>query len=241
IATVYRPYVGILLMVGQGLAWSATVKLPPTAAGKITRVAIFTLMAPVVLHFGVQEMQATYGENVDLEWAIEQYNVFHESAVQQGPGRGSEYAIPLTANSPAEAIVQLPLRILLLLLSPIPLFPGSIARMATYPEMWFIYLFVVPRFSTGIREAWQKNRAALVAILLVLSPLVVSYALKTAVSGEAIRMRSQFMAVLLIFAGIGHAVYARRKKERKSAKRINTPAARYARATSEAERDQAGT
>jgi glucan phosphoethanolaminetransferase (alkaline phosphatase superfamily) len=87
--------------------------------------------------------------------------------------------------------------------------------MATYPEMWFIYIWVVPRFGAGVREAWRKNRAALISILLVVTPLIVSYALKTAVSGEAIRMRSQFVPILLIFAGIGHAVYERRKAARK--------------------------
>ncbi|MFW5868743.1 MAG: hypothetical protein ACOCX2_13050, partial [Armatimonadota bacterium] len=126
------------------------------------------------------------------------------------------------------------------LLSPIPLFPGTLRRVLVYPEMWFFYVFIVPRFVAGVREAWQKNRSALITILLVLTPLIVSYALKTAVSGEAIRMRSQFMSLLLIFAGIGHAVYQRRKAEAKASKRMDTPAGRYV-ATQSPERDQAGT
>jgi glucan phosphoethanolaminetransferase (alkaline phosphatase superfamily) len=87
--------------------------------------------------------------------------------------------------------------------------------MLVYPEMWFVYLFIVPRFGVGVREAWRKNRSALLAILLIVAPIIMSYALKTAVSGEAIRMRSQFMPILLIFAGVGHAVIARRRAERK--------------------------
>ncbi len=98
----------------------------------------------------------------------------------------------------------------------------------------------MPRFIAGFREAWQKNRSALATILLVLAPLIVAYALKTSVSGEAIRMRSQFMAVLLIFAGIGYAVYERRKTERRRSKRLDTPAGRYVEAESATERE-AGT
>ncbi len=49
----------------------------------------------------------------------------------------------------------------------------------------------------GFREVWRKNR---------LAPVVVGYTLRTSVTGEVFGMYSQFMAVLLIFAGIGHAV-----------------------------------
>lgn len=241
LAVVYRPYVGILLVVGQGLAWAATVRLPPTALGKVTRVAMFVVVAPVVLHVGVKEMQDTYGEDLNLEWAVESYMSFRQSGIDRGGVKGSEYAIPLTADTPRQAILQLPLRVLLLLLSPIPLFPGTVVRLASYPEMWFVYVFVVPRFVAGFREAWLKNRAALVTILLVLAPLIVSYALKTAVSGEAIRMRSQFMSLLLIFAGVGHAVYERRRAQRKRERRIDTPAGRYVEAQSAAGREKAGT
>lgn len=235
IAIVYRPYVGILLVVGQGLAWAATVKLPPTQVGRIARVGIFATMAPVVIYLGVQEMQNTYGEGLNLEWAVEQYGVFRESGQELGGVKGSEYAIPLTASTPTQAILQLPLRILLLLLSPIPLFPGTLRRLMSYPEMWFLYIWVVPRFVAGFREAWRKNRPALLTILVTVLPLIVSYALKTAVSGEAIRMRIQFMPLLLIFAGIGHAVYQRRLAERRAANRHQTPAERYVEAQSETE------
>jgi hypothetical protein len=215
LAVVYRAYVGILLVVGQGLAWAYSLRLPRTALGRMTRVTLFVLIAPIALYFGVQEMQATYGENMNLQWAVDQFMSFRASGIARGGVKGSEYAIPITASTPTQAIIQLPLRILLVLLSPIPLFPGTLRRMLTYPEMWFIYLFVVPRFAAGVKEAWQKNRPALMAILLAVTPLIVSYALKTSVSGEAIRMRSQFVPILLIFAGIGHAVYERRKRQAK--------------------------
>lgn len=233
LAIVYRPYVGILLVVGQGLAWGATVKLPPTALGKVTRVAMFVVMTPVVLQIGIREMQETYGEGMNLEWAVDQYMSFRQSGIDLGDTKGSEYEIPLTADSPTEAILQLPIRVLLLLLTPIPIFPGPLRKMFVFPEMWFIYLFVVPRFVAGFQEAWRKNRLALVTILLILAPLVVSYALKTAVSGEAIRMRSQFLPLLLIFAGIGHAVYQQRQKERRRGRSSLTPAGRYAEVVSE--------
>ncbi len=215
VAVVYRPYVGILLMVGQGLAVAYSLRLPQTTFGRMARVALFALMAPVVLYFGVQEMKSTYGEEMGLQWAVDSSTAFRDRGLAGGI-RGSEYAIPLNASTPTQAIIQLPLRVLLLILSPIPFFPGTLRRMLVYPEMWFVYFYVVPRFAAGVGEVWRKNRPVLFAILLTIAPIIVSYALKTAVSGEAIRMRSQFMPILLIFAGIGHAVVLRRRAERKS-------------------------
>jgi hypothetical protein len=221
----YRPYVGILLLVGQGLAWAYSVRLPRTPLGTMSRVAMFVAIAPIAIYFGVQEMKSTYGEEFGLEWAVDSYNMFRETGIASGRIEGSEYEIPLTADTPAEAIIQLPIRILLLLLTPIPLFPGTFRKLLTYPEMWFIYLYVIPRFAAGVKEAWHKNRAALLTIMLALAPMIVAYALKTAVSGEAIRMRSQFMPLLLIFAGIGHAVRERRKAtEAQRAARRRAPA-----------------
>lgn len=213
VALFYRPYVGILLIAGQGLAWAYTLRLPQTTLGKLTRVLIFALMAPIAVYFGVKEMQDTYGEGMNLEWANDQFNSFREAGQAVGGVQGSEYEIPLTASSPTMAIVQLPIRILLLLLTPIPIFPGTLIRMMMFPEMWFIYLWVVPRFAKGVREAWRKNPQALMAILLMVGPVITAYALKTSVSGEAARMRVQFLPELLIFAGIGHAVIKRERLE----------------------------
>lgn len=210
VALLYRPYVGMLLVAGQGLAWVYTLRLPKTTLGKMTRVLVFLLMAPVAVYVGVKEMKDTYGEGMSLEWANDQFNSFREDAVERG-GEGSEYEIPLTASTPAMAIVQLPIRILLLLLTPIPIFPGSSRRMMMFPEMWFIYLWVVPRFVKGVREAWRKNPQAMMTILLMVGPVIMAYALKTSVSGEAARMRVQFLPELLIFAGIGHAVVQRER------------------------------
>lgn len=226
VAIVYRPYVGILLAVGQALAWALTVKLPKNTLGSATRIAMFSAISPLAVYIGIQEMQETYGEEIGLEWAVQQYTVFREAGIAEG-GRGSAYEIPITATSPRQALFQLPVRVLLLMLTPIPIFPGALSRMMTYPEMWFLYLFVVPWFATGCREAWRKNRVALVTLLLVLAPLVVSYSLKTAVSGEAIRMRSQFVPVLLIFAGVGHAVRKRRRQKRKRTVVAHSPVDRY--------------
>ena len=210
VAVVYRPYVGILLLAGQVLAWAYTLRLPKSTFGSMARVGIFLMLAPVAVYVGIREMKDTYGEGMSLEWANEQFNVNRAGAVKSGLN-GSEYEIPLTASSPAMAIVQLPIRVLLLILTPIPIFPGPVRRMMMFPEMWFVYLWVVPRFIKGVREAWRKNRQALMAILLMVAPIIFAYALKTSVSGEAVRMRTQFLPELLIFAGIGHAVIQRER------------------------------
>jgi len=182
------------------------------------------MMAPIALYFGVQEMKSTYGDEMGLQWAVDSYAIFRESGQALGDVEGSEYEIPLTASTPAEAILQLPVRILLLLLTPIPLFLGTFRKMLTYPEMWFIYLYVLPRFVLGVREMWQKNRAGLLTIFLALTPMITSYALKTAVSGEAIRMRSQFMPLLFIFAGIGYVLKERQRLREIETSRFNRDA-----------------
>ena len=224
LALTYRPYVGILLLVGQGVAAVYTLRLPRTAVGAVIRISLFVMMAPIALYFGVQEMKSTYGEEMGLQWAVDSYATFRESGEVLGGVKGSEYEIPLTASTPTEAILQLPVRILLLLLTPIPLFIGTFRKMLTYPEMWFIYVYIIPRFVLGVKEAWRKNRAGLLTILLSLTPMVTSYALKTAVSGEAIRMRSQFMPLLLIFAGIGYVLKERQKAREIAMSQVNRDA-----------------
>ena len=86
--------------------------------------------------------------------------------------------------------------------------------MLMFPEMWFLYLYVVPRFVKGLRAAWSGNRMGTAAVLLSVGPWVLAQALKTALSGEAVRMRSQFLPELLIFAGVGYAVMEQRKQAR---------------------------
>lgn len=212
VALVYRPYVGILLIGGQGLAWVYGLPLPKTQVGNLARVGLFLMIAPVAWHFVVSEMQATYGEQMNLQWAVESYETFQAVATAE---QGSQYIIPLHAETPLHAIVQLPLRILLLVLSPVPIRGGSIARVFMYPEMWFLYIFGLPRFGKGVREAWQKNREALLSLMLLITPIVVAYAMKTSLSGEAARIRIQFLPILLIFVGIGHGVAVRRWQEKR--------------------------
>ena len=240
LTVVYRPYVGFMLIMGQLLGGLMTVKLPRTALGSVSRISMLVVMVPLILYAGLREMEQTYG-GVDLHWAIEQYTEFHEAASQRPGARGSEYEIPLTADTPTQAIMQLPIRILLLLLTPIPLFPGGLTKLMMYPEMWFIYLFLVPRFGTGVCEAWRKNRPALILLLMVIAPMISGYALKTSVSGEAFRMRVQFLPVLLVFAGVGHAVRQQRKLERKQRRAEKMRYRRQPEKVSASVRDQAGT
>jgi hypothetical protein len=211
LALVYRPYAGILLTTGLGMAVVYAVKLPPTVLAKIARVWVFALLTPLVVWLGTKEMKATYGESMGVQWAAESYESFRTDPTN------SRYEIPITASTPGRAILQLPIRIVLLLLTPMPIFPGSFRRMLTYPEMWFLYLYVVPRFVRGMRAAWRGNPMGTAAILLSIGPWVVAQALKTALSGEAVRMRVQFVPELLIFAGVGHAVMEGRKRAQQDA------------------------
>lgn len=208
----YRPYVGILLITGQGLAWAYTVKLPSTALGKVARVWLFVLICPIAIWFGVKEMKETYGEEMGIEWAAQAYTDFWEVGKAGG---GSAYEINIPARTAVEAIIGIPARILMLLLSPIPVFPGSVRRMLSYPEQWFIYFYVVPAFYWGLRLAFRNRPTWTMAVLLSVGPVILAYALKTSISGEAARMRTQFLPELLLFTGIGRAFILQRKQARR--------------------------
>jgi hypothetical protein len=213
LALIYRPYAGILLTTGLLMATVYAIKLPPTLPAKMARVWLFVLLTPLVVWLGTKEMKASYGEGMGVQWAVDSYQTFSEGKIA-GDVQGSQYEIPLSASTPGRAVLQLPIRILLLLLTPLPFFPGTLRRMLMFPEMWFLYLYVVPRFVKGLRAAWSGNRMGTAAVLLSVGPWVLAQALKTALSGEAVRMRSQFLPELLIFAGVGYAVMEQRKQAR---------------------------
>lgn len=212
LALVYRPYVGILLIGGQALAWTYSLPLPKTQIGNLVRAGLFLLIAPFAWHFVVSEMQSAYGEEMSLQWAVDSYDIYQEAAIAD---QGSQYIIPLHADTPVQALIQLPLRILLLVLSPVPIKGGSFARLFMYPEMWFLYIFAIWRFGKGMREIWVKHRQIVMSLLLQITPIVVAYAMKTSLSGEAARIRIQFLPILLIFVGIGHGVVVRQRQEKR--------------------------
>lgn len=211
VATLYRPYVGILLIVGQGLAGAWSVRLPASPLGRVLRVWLLAAMFPLSVFLGLQERALAYGEALDIAWVTGRYERFRETAIEAGT-KGSEYVIPVSASDPMTAVLQLPIRIPLLLLSPIPLFPGTLRRLMAYPEMWFIYLFCVPRFIVGLREVLRRNSPGALVVLLSVAPMIIAYALKTALSGEAIRVRTQFLPELLLFVGVGHALLRARRE-----------------------------
>ncbi len=211
LAIAYRPYVGFLLVSGQGLAWAYSIKLPKTPLGTIVRVWMFLMFAPLVLWLGAKEMRETYGEQLGLQWAIEQYTYFREHA-KSTKIKGSEYLIPLAASTPARVILQLPIRIFLLLFSPIPIWPGTLRRMLMYPQMWFLYIYVLPRIVKGIGKALRERPLWSLTIILTVTPIIVAYALKTALSGEAARMRTQFLSEIFIFTGIGDMVIQQQRR-----------------------------
>lgn len=215
LALFYRPYVGILLITGQGLAWAYTVKLPGTPSGKIVRMWLFVLVGSIAVWSGRNEMKDTYGEQMGLQWAANSYTSFWGN----GPGAtsGSQYEINIPAANVLEDILGLPIRILLLLLSPIPLFAGSFRKLMSYPEQWFIYLYVVPCFFWGLRLAFRNRANWTATVLLTVAPIILAYALKTSVSGEAARMRTQFTSELFVFTGIGRAFLQQRKEARRAA------------------------
>lgn len=217
VALVYRPYVGILLMAGQGLAWTYAVRLPKTPVGRVTRIWLFIIMSAFAMWAGTKEMKDTYGQKMGVQWASKQYSSFWQGA--QGH---SAYEINIPSHNVVEDILGVPARVLLLLLSPIPVVPGSIRKMMTYPEQWFIYLYVVPAFYWGIRFAFRNRASWAATILLTVAPIILAYALKTSISGEAARMRTQFLSELFLFTGIGRVFIDQRKLARR-AKRVPIP------------------
>lgn len=207
VAIGYRPYVGLLLAGGHLAGAAVSIRLNYHVFPKLIRVFIIGAAAVVGALTAIREIAAVYFPTTDTGAAL----LVAASQGAAGASPGSTYIIRVAVHGPIDAIYKLPILTLLLLLSPVPVVSGSPAKVATYPEMWFIYLYVVPRFVAGVRAMWKHHRRLLVCLLLSILPIIAAYAVRVGAAGVAIRMRTQFLPVLLLIAGIGAAMRARRR------------------------------
>ncbi|MCD6351848.1 MAG: hypothetical protein J7M26_07000, partial [Armatimonadetes bacterium] len=209
LAVLYRPYVGLLLFGGQLVAAGLVMHLGRGAFPRALRVLLLLVAFAAGAMISVRETAALYNvHGLSLNRFVLAQGV-REQVLQQA---GSAYPIKLQIHGFADAALKLPLLVVMLMLTPLPFLPGSAAMMATYPEMWFLYLWVVPNFVRGFRYLWRRDRQALVILLSGLVPIVAAYSIRIAAAGLALRLRTQFLPLLLVLAALGAVISARRKK-----------------------------
>jgi hypothetical protein len=217
---VIRPYMGVLVITGQMGALGLIAAKSKTPQGRYLGAIITLVLAWLSLAAGNQQIKEMYGEGASLRGAERKRQAFMTGVteVRATGERSSEYPISLRATSTVGILVQLPLRIPLFLLSPIPVKWGSVPLMATYPEMLFMY-WLIPRFVAGLRRVWKRNREEVLFVLCAVAPICIVFSIGTALSGEAVRYRDIFLPELLLFAGIGWAVRLQAQEGRAGGRR----------------------
>jgi hypothetical protein len=229
-----RPYMAVMMVAGQLATIALVAVRTRTALGRLASILLVVGLGGVSVSVGSRQIREMYGEGGTLKYAEEKRRVFQDAVeedwVQHGR-RHSEYIITLRATSTASALLQLPLRIPLFLLSPVPVRLGSIPMMATYPEMLFLY-WLIPRFIVGLRRLWRTHRNEGIFVLSSIMPICIAFSIGSAVSGEAMRYRDILLPSLLAFAAVGWGLQlAARAKQRRPA---SVHAASYRRASGDA-------
>ncbi len=202
VAMVTRPYVGALLLVGSFMAAILLVPGPRGKGGWVVKVAGVVVGGGLAFAAARRQIAAVYGVGSVAE-TIRWFNAWRQHAIAMGFA-GSEYLLPISIQGPADLALKFPLLLFFLLFSPIPISPGTPLKLSSYPEMWFMYLYVLPRLVRGVVVWWRQGRREMLAALLAfIGPMVAAYAVTTSLAGIAMRMRTQFLAMLFIIVGVG--------------------------------------
>lgn len=221
----FRPYVGILMMAGQVGALGIVAFRSNTLLARGTRVALILALGAASLTLGNRALKELYGQQATLAYAEEKRESFYEMGVRAGKLRGSEYIFDIRATTPAQMILQLPIRVPLFFLEPFPIRRGTLRLMATYPEQVFLYA-TIPLFILGISRGWRQDRSGSLFCLLSVTVVIIPYALGTSIAGEAVRMRAQVLPVLFAFTGAGWSLYWARRFEHAAVRIRFRPAVR---------------
>ena len=213
-----RPYMGVLMIAGQLAGLGFVAMKPRTAVGRLGSLFITVGLAVVSFTVGASQIKQMYGDAMSLQYAEDKRQSFYEGAVDsRAKGEThSEYVVDLRATSTAGIILQLPLRIPLFLLSPIPIKFGSLRLMATYPEMLFLY-WLIPKFILGLGYMWRHRRAEAIFVLCAIAPICIVFSVGTSIAGEAMRYRDIILPGLLLFAAVGWGLQKEARERRAGA------------------------
>lgn len=209
----FRPYVGILTIIGQVSAAGLVAVRTGSMLSRGVQIAMVLVLSLASLTYGTRGMGEIYGDQASLKYAEQKREEFYDEAVKEEKAGGrlsSIYSVDLRASSPLHMVLQLPLRVPLFFLEPFPLRPGTLRLMLTYPEQIFLYC-TIPLLLMGVRRGWREERSNTLFCLIAIAPVILAYAMGTSLSGEAVRMRAQVLPVLFVFTGAGGAAYLAKK------------------------------
>jgi uncharacterized membrane protein YphA (DoxX/SURF4 family) len=212
-AFLFRPYMGLMIAAGElAMIGPCLIKARHALANSLA-LTLGVVTCSVSLVSGWREVQNMYGEAASLQGAEQKRIQFAQAAAEERErGRQhSEYIIDLRAATPLQSVLQLPIRIPLFLLSPIPVRFGSLLLMATYPEMLFLYC-LIPFLIRGLAHGWRREPTETLFVLAAIAPILVAFSVGTSLSGEAMRYRDILLPQLLLFVAVGWSL---RRTERR--------------------------
>jgi hypothetical protein len=199
-----RPYVAVWASRGVALAL-----LLATARGaRSAKVLAIGWTGLVLLVAGVGFLGADYLRGADLSTATEIHRAFEEG--------GSSFAAEVDLSSYGAALRYLPVGLAYFALAPFPWQTGSRLQMSTLLEqpIWYgaLALGVL-----GLFSAVRRRIPVGIAMMAVLLPAILFYALVMSNVGTAYRNRAQFLPFVLVYAAEGAVAWkARRERTRAS-------------------------
>lgn len=117
-------------------------------------------------------------------------------------GSGAAYLEGYVPNNLLDIIVQTPVRIIYLLLTPFPWQISSPTHLVGVVDV-FLYIILIILAIIGIRFMWQRDRTLCIFMLMFFFMGTIMYAWGTSNFGTAIRHRQKLVWILIITASLG--------------------------------------
>ncbi len=207
ILTTIRDYMGLLLLVGLVLGYSAAVR--PGRVGQTllagTIVALFLVLAVGQLElFSVSPLESPLETMEGMRQALQH-------------GATSGYGAEYSTGTVGGALRFLPVGVAYLLMAPFPWHLETALQTTAMPET-LVWYTLIPLTIWGLRYAITKGASQNVILVGVLAVVIGCYALVEGNFGTAYRHRAQIMPVLYVFTAAGLILFRHRWRERKSSR-----------------------